>query len=311
MLDYFAPDQIRYAYRIEGINKDWTFIENGNVNISGLPYGSYTLHIKGRGTGGVWSEKELAIPIMVLMPFYLQWWFITLIIIVAGILIWGSVEFRLRRLRLAKAELEQEVEKRTEKIAEQAEDLKALDKLKSRFFANISHELRTPLTLILGPLRRIRKEQSPKLVFDKLEIMERNGQKLLGLVEEILDLSKLEASKLELEEEPIPLITFLRRLFSNYDSAASYKSIELIFDSHKMSELELLLDKKKMEKILDNLLSNALKFTHTNGTIKLAVNASTDTVFISLTDSGEGIHPEDLPYIFDRFYQSRLPERKA
>ena len=173
-------------------------------------------------------------------------------------------------------ELEKTVEERTlelkkdkELIEEQAKELKALDKVKSNFFANISHELRTPLTLILGPLSYIidnpaawEKEQ----VQEQLFVMQRNGKSLMDLIEEILDLSKLEANKLELQEEATPVKAFFERVFSIFQPQFEAEGIEgkLLFDLEK-GDLHILMDRKKMEKVLNNFLSNAIKFTPKDG----------------------------------------------
>lgn len=204
LLDYFNAKENSYAYKIKGLDKEWTYSDQNKVVLRGLPYGKFTLLIKGRGKSGLWSKNMLEIPVKNTKPYYFQWWFIILLLTVLSGLLWGTVNWRINQLKRSKVELEVKVAERTSKIAQQAEDLKELDKLKSRFFANISHELRTPLTLILGPLRQLRKKQDN----GQLNVMERNGAKLLGLVEEILDLSKLEAQKLELEEHPTPVVPF-------------------------------------------------------------------------------------------------------
>jgi signal transduction histidine kinase/DNA-binding response OmpR family regulator/ligand-binding sensor domain-containing protein len=307
LLDYFNSDENSYAYKIKDLDKDWTYSDQNRVVLRGLPYGDYKLIVKGRGKNGLWSEHILEIPIKYPKPFYLQWWFILLALGGSGLGIGLYLNWRINRLKRNKLELEAKVAERTETIAQQAEDLKELDKLKSRFFANISHELRTPLTLILGPLRQLRKKQDN----GQLEVMERNGTKLLGLVEEILDLSKLEAQKLELEEKPTSIYPFFQRLFSNYESAASYKNIKWSFEAKDMDDLQLYLDRGKVEKIINNLLSNALKFTPHDGEISMKMEDRTNYIRISVEDSGEGVHPDDLKHIFDRFYQSKLPERKA
>lgn len=307
LLDFFKASENTYAYKLEGLDADWTYTSQNRLVLRGLPYGEYVLHLKGRGQQSGWSPKVLRIPVLVPKPFYLRTWFIGLCIFGALFFLWGIATWRLRRLQKSKAELEQKVAARTQTIAQQAEELKELDKYKSRFFANISHELRTPLTLILGPLSQLRKAQDNEV----LEVMQRNGIQLLSLVEEILDLSKLEAQKLELEEEPTFVRAFFQRLCSNYESAASYKQIHWHFEAKDIGDMQLYLDPAKVEKIVHNLLSNALKFTPLGGKISLRLENQTHYLCLSVEDTGAGIHPADLKYVFDRFYQAKLPGRKA
>jgi signal transduction histidine kinase/DNA-binding response OmpR family regulator/ligand-binding sensor domain-containing protein len=313
LLDYLAPEQNSYAYKIEGMDAAWHYINGNNIRIGNLPYGSYTLKVKGRGIGGQWSKNELHIPLQVPMPFYKSLWFIFLMILVGVLIIGSYVRWRIQRLQEAKDNLEEEVKKRTKKIAQQAEELKALDRVKSRFFANVSHELRTPLTLILGPLRRLlgKKELNYEIASPQLQVMERNSEQLLGLVEEILDLSKLEASKLEMNETVVSFHAYISRIFYSFEASAAYKKIQLELKNEASVQLYLLLDENKVEKIFNNLLSNAMKFTPVNGKIYLSVVELEDSLQIRVKDTGEGIHEADLPNIFDRFYQSKQEGKKA
>ena len=195
----------------------------------------------------------------------------------------------------------------------QAEELKQLDKVKSNFFANISHELRTPLTLILGPLSYILdnpEEWEKEDIQKQLVVMQRNGKSLMELIEEILDLSKLEANKLELQEEGTPMVQFFEYFFHVYEPQFESQSLdyELILDINE--DLNILIDRKKIKKVLNNFLSNAIKFTPKNGKITLKVTETDTDLHIVVTDTGKGIHPKDLPYVFDRFYQSKQADQK-
>ena len=313
LLDFKDPIANYYAYKIEGLDKKWTYTDRPEIRVNGLPYGEYQIQIKAQGADGFWLEKQLSINLRVLRPFYFQWWFIGLSITGFLLAIWVLVRLRISRLRKRQKELEEEVKRRTEKIEQQAEDLKALDKLKSRFFTNISHELRTPLTLILGPLSSVLDnpdELSPQ-TFSKLQTMERNGKSLLQLIEEILDLAKLESNKLELEEKSTVVLPYLRRLFSAFESQAAYQKINYLSDLQINEEQTLWIDRSKLEKIINNLLSNALKFTKPDESITFRVSESIGRLRIEVEDTGSGIHPNDLPYIFERFYQSKQPNRPA
>jgi signal transduction histidine kinase/DNA-binding response OmpR family regulator/sugar lactone lactonase YvrE len=316
LLDFDAERKIHYAYKIEGLDKEWNYTTNNSIRINGLQAGNYTLHIKGQGNRGIWSNQQLKIPITVKQPFYLTWQFLGLVALILIGLGVAYVRQRVVRLRNAKSQLEYEVKKRTQKIEQQANELKELDNVKSRFFANISHELRTPLTLILGPLGAILEQHYGDNLEERnrvLKMVQRNGFKLQSLVEEILVLSKLEAQTIELEEKELEFLPFIRRLFLAFEAQAELQEIDFIFDYKSTEKLYVLLDDNKFEKILNNLLSNALKYTPRGGRIELnihpkAIKGNRLQLQLLVKDSGKGIYPEDLPYIFDRFYQSKHKE---
>ncbi len=201
------------------------------------------------------------------------------------------------------------------RVAKTNEKLKALDKVKTRFFANISHELRTPLTLINAPIESLihnDKINDPE-VRQTLETATRNGESLLSLVEEILDLAKLDGGKLKLVENPVRVNDFLELLLSDYQAGLANKSIQLEYVFGPDKELAILMDERRCTKVVNNLLSNALKFTPEGGSITVEVtdNKAGDQLTIKVSDTGSGIHPEDLPRIFDRYYQSEQPGTKA
>ncbi len=190
-------------------------------------------------------------------------------------------------------------------IQQQAAQLRALDVAKSRFFANISHELRTPLTLVLGPIKTVLKSGSlNNRNFTMLTMAQQNAQNLLQLVGSILDLSKIEHGKLTLEEKPENLFLLLRRIVSAFESHAQREGIELTFHYQAEKDLRLQVDRLKLKDILNNLLSNAIKFTEHGGKVKLITTDKGNVILISVEDTGRGITSNDLPHVFNRFYQS-------
>ncbi|MBK9103808.1 MAG: response regulator [Saprospiraceae bacterium] len=197
-------------------------------------------------------------------------------------------------------------------IQEQAEQLKALDAAKSRFFANVSHELRTPLTLLTSPIRSLLKEnQLTEKQTQLLHMADRSGQQLSQLINEILDLRKLEMGKMNLSPEPTELRTYFQTYFAQFESLAVQKEIDyqlsLSMPEHAMADL----DREKCRQILFNLLSNAFKFTPQGGRIEVTVNATDDTLSLAVADNGPGIHPDDLHLLFDRYFQTTRPEKGA
>lgn len=193
-------------------------------------------------------------------------------------------------------------------VARQNQALASLDAAKSRFFANISHEFRTPLTLILAPLEPAIAAVKDHSLRGQLQAARRSAFQLLQLVEELLDLSRLEAGKLTLQEQDIHLTAWLRQRLAGFESLAASKGIKLRFDSRCPENLALRLDAGKLEKILNNLLGNALKFTEKGGEVRLNAgwkeqDQQKGLLTLEVSDNGPGIQPEDLPRIFERFYQ--------
>ena len=320
LLDYFDDGKKQYSYTIDGMNETWITQEENYLRLARLPFGNYTLRIRGQARDGQLSSDELAIPIRVRRPFYLRYDILSLAVLGTFMLIIAFYKWRIYGLQKRKAELRKIVKQRTEDISKQnlqlqadkeimekqALELKSLDKLKSRFFANVSHELRTPLTLILGPVTSIlkRKELSNK---DEslLQAVKQNAQHLHRLVNELLDLSRLEASRMELAESSIVLYPLCEKLLSAFRPYAEQRGISLSKTFEADRHLQVKLDRNKFEAIFNNLMSNALKFTSKGGEVSVKLTEMDSYLQLSVSDTGAGIHPDDLPHIFERFYQSK------
>jgi len=197
-------------------------------------------------------------------------------------------------------------------LIKEREQLEKLDALKTRFFANISHELRTPLTLIMGPAGQLLEKDIDDEAQEKhyLKTIINNGNKLLNLVNELLDLGKLQAGKLQLKLKPVALSAFIKVMYQGFTSAAAYKQINYILISVIDEQLFTDLDKEKFEKISNNLISNAIKFTPSGGSITVTAATTTDTINFSVANTGAGVHPDDLPNVFDRYYQGHNEEQQ-
>ncbi len=328
IFEYSSPfnrqsQALKYQTKLEGLEESWSSPSiSTQQSYANLPFGKYSFNVKAINSYN--QESEIATVHFVVEP---NWWqsrwmkLLYALMLLTGLVLivryWTNR--KTRRLEEKQIELESLVKKRTAQIEKdkaiiqkQAEELAALDQLKSRFFANISHELRTPLTLILGPLSYL--IDTPE-AWDKEEIqrqllvMQRNGKSLLQLIEEILDLSKLEANKLELKEEATPLVQFFENLFFVFEPQFQAKGISYELRLNFPEQLSVIFDRRKLEKVVNNYLSNATKFTPRGGRIILSVNEHEEQILIHVSDSGPGIHPDDLPHIFERFFQSKQADQ--
>ncbi|MEO9964804.1 MAG: tetratricopeptide repeat protein [Reichenbachiella sp.] len=192
-------------------------------------------------------------------------------------------------------------------ISAQAQKLKELDFAKSRFFANISHDLRSPLSLILGNYEQIKQDDESYLTQeaqDNLDVANKNAQRLLFLTDEINELTKLEEGKISLKLQDVPVNAYVNSLVSMFASAAEFKSIDLSFSSELDNHAAISIDPHQFEKIIFNLITNALKHTHQGDSIIITCRLEDTELLISIRDTGEGIPESSLPYLFDRYYQS-------
>ena len=313
----FVPPDIevmlssRFEYQLGDTYEDWVPVGKNKVTLADLPYGEFSLKVRNTDFNQN-STHILEIPIYNPAPFYLQWWFVLLMLL--GVILTSVAYARIRtwNLKRQRALLRIEVERQTQALQVQAEKLKGLDKVKSRFFANVSHELRTPVTLIKGPIQTVLKNAGlSNRDFTLLKKAQLSTDRLLKIINEILDLTKLESGKLELNETPIVIYPALQRMLAVFESHAQAKNIRLELHNEAHPSLQILLDQKKLETIFYNLLSNALKFTAKNGKVTVRFKDLGHHLLLTVEDTGRGIHPDDLPYVFDRFYQTKRMEATA
>lgn len=304
---YDLSNKNQFRYFLEGFHDEWSAWSGESfVDFTNLPEGDYVFRVPGMNVyGHAGGEDRLAFT--VLPPWYRTWWAFSIYALLLGGLAVMLVRLRERKLQMEKLTLENTVRERTEKIMLQTEELKEMDRMKSRFFANISHEFRTPLTLILAPLEE-ELSKKPPAEQDKLLIMKRYANRLLELVNQLLNLSKLEAGKMELQVQKVELRQFLSVLSSSFDSLAQHKGIAF----EKMVGVPdgpFWFDPDKLEKVIINLLSNAFKFTPASGLVKFEANmeaqSGTQMLCIRVSDTGRGIAPDEQKQVFESFYQAR------
>jgi len=298
-LDFTNPGKNQYAYQLEGLDEHW--IEAGNSRLAtftNLDPGIYTFRVKASNNDGLWNESGASINLIIAPPWWQTWWSITLYAILAIITIALLLRLRIRRIQL-KNQLNFE--------QKEAQRVRELELMKSQFFSNITHEFRTPLTLILGPVETLLEKNREKSDERQLKSIRDHGQRLLRLINQLLDLSKLESMKMEAELERGNLGSFVQRVTDSYQPTATLQSIRLLY-LPPLSLREFDFDAGKLEKISHNLLANAIKFTPEGGKITVRLtdlkkNSDGSWVELSVADNGSGIPANDLPHIFDRFYQ--------
>ena len=304
---YDDPAANLFQVKLDGYDKDWSpwSLEN-KKDYTGLPAGNYTFRVR---TKNIYNHlsKEDTFAFEILPPWFQSWWAYLLYLIFIGALVFSIVKIRVRQLEKRTRQLENVILERTSTIREQTEKLKELDSLKSRFFANISHEFRTPLTLILGIIERYLAKQGGAA--HDFNIMKKNAQRLLHLINQMLELSKLEAGSAIIKVEKTDLIKFLRRTASSFISLAEQHKIDFRFNNHPLNEpseikeIFVYMDCDKMETVIYNLLSNAFKFTPEGEKVLIDAIPEEDFVEIKIRNTGIGISPKHLSHIFDRFYQ--------
>ena len=308
---YFKESANRYQYYLEGFEQGWSeWTNETRKEYTNLPTGSYNFRIRAINTLNQLSE-ESTFAFYIPAPWFKSIWAFILYAALILFLMWWLVNWRLKFLEKRTVELEAIVSERTKEVREQkntleeqAKKLVELDRLKSNFFTNISHEFRTPLTLIMGQIENVLDATSEEKVRSKLKMVLTNSKRLHALINQLLELSRLEAGEIKLKITTIELNKYLKKILAAFESYAERKNINLEFIGVD-KDLNVFGDLEKLEEIFNNLISNAIKFTADSGRISLIINDQKDdtNLEIIVRDTGIGISEEALLHIFDRFYQ--------
>lgn len=309
-LNYSQSQKNEYQYQLLGYDKKWIKPNAGYpiASYTNISPGHYAFKVRATNNSGVKNKEDTSISIIISPPWWKTWWAYSLWICFVLLLVYYIYQFQLNR-RLAEAE---------------AIRLRELNELKTNLYTNITHEFRTPLTIILGIADQV-KVQVSEHVKGSLQILKRNGHQLLKLVNQMLDLSKLEAGNLELELEQGDIIAYLQFLLESFESYAQSKNIKLHFSADQESQL-MDYDSERLLHVITNLLSNAIKFTPEGGQVHLRVRSRESGVrnqgktmslgsgiknwglgerriIIQVIDTGIGIPEDKIAQIFNQFYQ--------
>lgn len=287
-LNYLDKSKTRYAYLLENFDDGWNYVgTERKATYTNLKPGRYVFKVKAALWDGKWKDKETLIRINILPP----WWASTFAFVVYLIL-FLVISFFVSRaiIRISSFRNELRVEK-------------AVNEVKLQFFTNISHEIRTPLTLILGPIEdMISDKRFPDEFRSPLLLMQKNGNRMLHLLNQLLDFRKVQNKKMILNVEPIDIIAFTQGIFDNFKSHAQHKGIDVVFQQQAHPE-KIWADPHRLDSVIFNVLSNAFKFTPKGKSVAVAIdeNAKIGEVYIRIKDSGPGIDSKDIPLIFNRY----------
>jgi ligand-binding sensor domain-containing protein/signal transduction histidine kinase/DNA-binding response OmpR family regulator len=282
LLNYIKSSKNRYAYKLEGADRDWVETDNPAVTYTNLAPGNYTFRVKGANNDGVWSEPA-QMEIRVLPPFWRTWWAYCIYALLLAALSFLVIRFFFLRALLRKEE--------------------ELHQVKLNFFTHVSHEIRTHLSLLMIPLEKMAdalKKDDP--LQQPLFQARHNANRLLKLVSELMDFRKAETNHLHLHLQEHDLVAFLEEIYTSFRELSLDRNIQALF-THDVDEAPVYFDREQLGKVFFNLLSNAFKFTPDGGKIQVHVAAARNAFVVTVTDNGRGIAPEYLGKLFTNFFQ--------
>ena len=292
--NYLSGQHDTFKYRLKGYDKEWHASKEHTASYANLPAGTYTFQVKAANNNGSWNPIPTELKIRILPVWYKSWWAIILFCIFGITLILFFLRhIWLRKVMMDKINLERLEKRHQEEIY----------RTKMRFFIHVSHELRTPLTLMVAPLQELQEKTTDPWTQKQLRYLKRNTDRLLRLVNQLLDFKRAESGTLKLQIVRGNIDPIVREHFTNFEQSARQKNIDYRYDS-EIGKQEHLFDRYYIETILNNLLSNAFKFTETGGNITLRVADANDQLVIEISDTGIGIPIDQQKHIFDYFYQT-------
>lgn len=304
-----------YAYTVDDYEDDWIYQTNPKILIAGLASGDHKIVIKAQNKFGQWLDQR-TLYFTVIPPFYQTLWFWLMVALSCSGIGFLFYKEKTRRIKKLNLKLEEEVKERTLKIEsgkilleKQAKKLEEQERQKAAFYANISHDLRTPMTLIKGPFEHILKRSEDHEISNLAQMGIQHTEITLKLIDQLIELSRKEQLEEQVAFKTLDLAAYVKGLTLSFESLAETQHINLSFRSDP-EKILIESDPDLLEKIVYNLLSNAFKYTSVGGNIEVRIKLEGDTCGIQVKDSGIGISQRDLPFIFDRYFQSRASKSK-
>ncbi|WP_140937051.1 hybrid sensor histidine kinase/response regulator transcription factor [Sphingobacterium lumbrici] len=290
LLSYIKSVKNRYAYKLDGVGDQWTFVENGEATFTNLPAGEYTLLVRGQNNDGIWSSVN-SIDFKVLPPLWKTWWAYLFYIVAIGTLVFMAVRYMyLQALQQKEQQLHQ---------------------FKMNFFSNISHEIRSHLTLIMAPIENaLFLSSGTKVVESNLQQAKDSVTRLLRLVNELMDFRKAESQSLALKKINVDIEIFLEEIVRPFEQLAKDRNIVFNY-THSISSIVVGLDPFQFEKVLFNLLSNALKYTSEKGIIDFTAAIKDNLLTLTVQNTGKGIRPEHFDKIFENYFQIEKKDQET
>lgn len=294
-LSFFAPDKNLYAYKLEGFDKDWSYIQKEPmVSYTNLPAGDYTFHVIASNNDGLWNNAGTSLKIKILPPWWLSSWAYTTYILTIIITAFLTIRYFVRK-----------VERRHQANIQRinAEKEKVIYDTKINFFTNIIHEIRTPLSLVIAPLEHVMKTNKRiNDVRDELQIIHRNSNRLLSLVNQLMDFRKTEFEGISIKMTPLDISFHIRQLYERFLLTAKQKGVQLSL-SLPSESYWVETDEEALTKIASNLFSNAIKFTKDKVSVVITYQTEEKKIILQFDDNGKGVAPEERENIFKPFYQ--------
>jgi signal transduction histidine kinase/ligand-binding sensor domain-containing protein/CheY-like chemotaxis protein len=309
-LSYVNPWKTRYRFRLDGLEKDWTEVDNGHrsARYTGVPPGDYTFRVQISRDGNTWGEKGAVLRLSIAPAWWQTPWSRGAALLALAGLIFGAFRLRVKALHERGRQLQTLVDQRTAELVDARDQAQAANRAKSAFLASMSHELRTPLNAILGFSELLREDDPSEKQSKDLEIIHRSGEHLLGLIGDVLDVAKIEAGRVVLENAPCDLRKLVREVTEMMEVRARAKNLQLLVEDFPYLPGLVLTDASKLRQILINLIGNAVRYTD-RGSISLRLEALPEDTSnhvklrFEVEDTGVGIAPEDQARIFEPFVQ--------
>ncbi|MBL4660254.1 MAG: response regulator [Alcanivoracaceae bacterium] len=306
-LDFADPSRNKYAYKMEGQDPDWNYVnaDNRSISYSNLKSGNYTFKVRGSNKDGVWNNIGKSLKIKVLPAPWLSWWAMSLYILSTLLILWWFIHRKTKANAQLTNMLRQEVMKKTKTLQQKTDELQVQKQTvetlltrKNELFANVSHEFRTPLTLILGPVNKLLKSKLCVSDINSLKMINRNANRLLTMIEQLLQLAKI-SDQQKITFNACNTHSHIEAIVDSFKPLASEKKIALELEKNDRGTIKV--TKNALDIVLGNLLSNAVKYTPIGGRVTVSAETTKTQIFIQVKDSGPGLDAQQQIEIFNRF----------